>query len=254
MASLTLAFPAHAAEPVVDGSCGATLAEKSGQPLEVDAGALVNAPGTLDVGLGSQSDSLVALPVKDTVDGLGVSRVDPVAEPAERLCDTGQNVVNGAARPLQALLAGGEEPTEPEPGAPDDPAPGEPGEPGPDTPAPGEPEQPPAGNGAPEGGTPAGGSGGPVGTLAQAGGLTALDPLTVPPGAMAELPEPPARAPDLGQPDAGQDADASGESGTVEAMPAGNTPERLPVLLAVVALALVLAALVRTWRRRQPAA
>lgn len=250
--ALAFAAPAYAAEPVVDGSCDATVhGGTERKPLRVDAGALLNQPDVLDVGLGAESDALVALPVKETVDGLGVSEVEPVSEPVAGVCDGAQGMVNTLAAPVQNLVPGREDPAPPPPESggpgPGDPAPEpgpEPGGPGPDVPI-----------------LPGGGGGpatpdiddllGDLDPLALGSPFEALGPLTVPPA--AEIPAAPApeRAPDLGQPDAGEQQ--RDQPGQAQAVPAANEPDRLPLLLAVIALVLVVAALARTWMRGRPA-
>jgi len=63
---------------------------------------------------------------------------------------------------------------------------------------------------------------------------------------------PPGQAPIVGEAGAPPVVVAD-RSGTAEALPASNAPARLPLLLAVLALAIVAAALIRTWLRRKPA-
>ncbi|PXY31622.1 hypothetical protein [Prauserella muralis] len=270
-AAFLLASPgsAHAAEPVVAGSCDATLKGEDGKPLTVDLGAAANSPGVLDVGLGSGSGALVSLPVSDALDRLGVSRADLVVDPAGRICDTGQRTLNTVAAPVQqALPEEGVVPPPPPPEGPDEPEPDDPGDPGGDEPAPdpgapgdetpgggsgtGPDENLPGGTGSgnPQGGSPFGGSpfGGP---LTPVSAFSGLDPITIPPAASIPPVAPPA-APDLGQPDAGAGPDVRTEdSGTAQALPSAEAPDRLPLLLAVVALVLVIAALARTWLRRK---
>ncbi|MBK1784624.1 hypothetical protein [Prauserella cavernicola] len=263
-ALLLLPSTAFAEGEVVVGECDATLKGEDGKPLTVDLGAAVNQPGLLDLGLGSDSGALLSLPVKEALDGLGLSSADVLVNPLGEVCDVTQDTVNTLAAPVQEVLPNPQEeaPEAPEAPAPDDPAPGEPepGEPEPEQPAPGNPDAPGApgsdGDSGPGGAT--GSDGGDGAFLPSPGetvaieGFAPLGPISIPP--IAELPPmAPPIAPGAGQPDAGKvpDVTAMRDSGTVEALPAPDSPDRLPLLLAVVALVLVIAGLARTWLRRK---
>ncbi|MEU6644943.1 hypothetical protein ABZ863_20605 [Saccharomonospora sp. NPDC046836] len=247
-ATALLALPGTAtAAPVVAGSCDATLEGADGAPLTLDLGAALNAPGVLGVGLGSGSDAALSLPVKDLLDGLGVSRAEPVAATLGEVCATGQNAVNALTAPVQGVL--------PEPPSPADPAPPSeepesPGQPAPVAPAPEDPA--PVTPGA--GGTGVGSTALPVPPAGTNGDVPIQSATTGEDDAAAAVaaiqPVAPRVAPDLSQPDAARAPEVTArESGTAQALPTAGTPDRLPMLLAVAALVLVAAALVRTWIR-----
>lgn len=308
------------ADPVIKGSCANTLQSEGAQaralaadeePLTVDVGAAVGAPGQLDVGLGSDSASnstsqgeqqtqgagttgtedtasteraattestesaettenraaaeedtpLVSAPVADTVKTLGVGD-NPVGTMAARGCDVVQDVGNAAGETTAGVLSlGGDNQEEPPSDTPPGPNPpgDQPGGPGPGEPAPGPgpaPEEPGAQPGtAPT--TPGVGAPGssdalyPGGAIAYPPGLNATPPLTppmIPPGG------PPVQAPDLGTPGENQPDVRAQDSGTAEPMQAGADSNRLPSLLAIIALAVAVAALVRAWTRKNKAA
>jgi hypothetical protein len=72
----------------------------------------------------------------------------------------------------------------------------------------------------------------------------------VPP--LADLPsvKTPVQAPERSTPEAGKQPNVVAEdSGTAEALPESNPPERLPLLLAVLGLVIVAALLARAWMR-----
>ncbi|MFF5985800.1 hypothetical protein [Prauserella flavalba] len=249
---------------VVVGECDATLKGEDGKPLTVDLGAAVNQPGLLDLGLGSESGALLSLPVKEALDGLGVSDADLVVNPLGQVCDTTQTTVNALTAPVQDVLPN-PAPGEPSPEDPEDPEQPGPGEPDPGEPAPGDPGQPApgepgGGDGGENGPGGATGSDGGSGTFTPSPGYTVpingfvpLGPIEVPP-----MPSIPPLAPPLApgaQPDGGNVPDVANtrDSGTAHALPAPDSPERLPLLLAVVALVLVIAGLARSWLRRKAA-
>ncbi|WP_020663749.1 hypothetical protein [Amycolatopsis benzoatilytica] len=256
--STALAFPGTASadpnpapNPTLNGDCQSTLQNgQSGKPLTLDAGAPLNAPNRLTVGLDSQSQQadgngpLFALPVGDVVRGLGVGETPAVGSlAANTLCPTAQNAANGVGNTVQQVVGGVQKvvPLPPGPG----PRPGPPS-PGPKPPTPPGPGQP--------------GGGSTLEPVTSGNGLDGLGSLVsgIFTGA-AMLPASFVQAPIVTQVVPGklpQDqvptVDAK-KAGTAEALPAAVAPARLPLLLAVLALAIVAAALVRAWLRRAPA-
>lgn len=249
-ASATLAFPGSAfADDTLSGSCATTLEGARAQGLTLDLGAPLNIPGSLTVGLDGRNSAarqegapLLSLPVGDVVRGLGVGKVPLVTE----ACTGAQGVVNTVGDTTSGLL-GGNQPENP--GQP----PTEPGDPG--TP-PGGPGTPPSNPGGP--GTPGNEIDpvvtGPNGDFDAISGVF-ISAAFVPGGLGAPviIPiVPPGQAPIIGEAGAPPVVVAD-RSGTAQALPASNAPARLPLLLAVLALAVVAAALIRTWLRRNPA-
>ncbi|MEV6895771.1 hypothetical protein [Amycolatopsis sp. NPDC051372] len=258
--SAALALPATASadpSPTLDGDCSATLQNgKSGNGLSLDAGAPLNAPDRLTVGLDSkakQSDGnnpLFTLPVGDVVRGLGVGEVPVVGDATTNaVCPLAQNTANGVGNTTQSLVGGVTAPVVPAPptdNPPDDNPPGTP---------PGTPPGGPGGPGQP--GAP-GSSLDPV--ITGSGDLSGLDSIAGIFTNAAMLPSGLVQAPPVitqvipGQLPADQvpTVDAK-KSGTAEALPAVTPPAKLPMLIAVLALAIVAAALVRAWLRRKTA-
>ncbi|MFD2471382.1 hypothetical protein [Amycolatopsis silviterrae] len=254
--SAALAFPATASadpNPTVTGDCESTLQNgKNGTGLALDAGAPLNAPNRVTVGLDSKAkqadgnNTLLNVPVGDTVRALGVGEVPVVGETAAKdTCPFVQAAGNGVGNTTQALVGG--LPGTPLPTPPPTPKPPNP-TPHPPSPAPG-----PGGPGQP---APGGDSLGPVTT---GGGLSGLGSVSGIFTGAAMLPASFVQAPIVTQVVPGQlpqgqvpTVDAK-KSGTAEALPAANPPARLPLLIAVLALAMVAAALVRAWLRRKPA-
>jgi hypothetical protein len=241
-ASATLAFPGSAfADDTLSGSCATTLEGARAMGLTLDLGAPLNLPGQLTVGLDAQNGArqqsapLLSLPVGDAVRGLGLGKVPVVSE----ACTGLQSTVNAVGNTTQTLLGGNQPET---PGQP----PTEPGTP------PSNPGTPPANPGP-------GNEAGPVVTGPN-GELDAISGVFISAafvpgglGAPVVIPiVPPGQAPIIGEAGAPPVVIAD-RSGTAEAMPASNAPARLPLLLAVLALAIVAAALIRTWLRRNPA-
>ncbi|WP_329069669.1 hypothetical protein [Amycolatopsis sp. NBC_01480] len=255
--SAAIALPATAAadtSPTLSGSCPATLQNgKDGQGLTVDAGAPLNAPNRLTVGLDSKSkqadgqNNLLNLPVGDVVRTLGVGEVPVVGDAASNtVCPVVQGAANGVGNTTQALI-GGVQGALPQP----------PGGPG------GTPPGSPPGGTPPPGGSP--GSPNP-------GGGSSLDPVATGPGDVlagldsisgvftnaAMLPASFVQAPVITQvipgkvPEQPPTVDEK-KSGSAQALPAVAPPAKLPMLIAVLALAIVAAALVRAWLRRRPA-
>ncbi|WP_158879573.1 hypothetical protein [Amycolatopsis anabasis] len=254
-AALVLPGTASAApgpDPLLHGDCHATLKDKDGRPVTVDVGALVDKPGLLDLGLGSESTGagkdgkpLLSLPVSDLVHGLGLSNVPVVNEAATVVCDTAKTAGNGVAGALESALPGDDN----EPAPPDHkPGPGKPIPPTPGKPTPPNPGKPGGDQVSPVVSNPFNPDVfAPVSAFPRVGtAISATLPLTAPgiippvaPGLSPETPPPPNVV--------------AQNSGTAEALPAANPPARLPLLLAVLALALVAAALVRSWMRRKAA-
>jgi hypothetical protein len=256
--SAAIALPATAAadtSPTIGGSCPATLQNgKDGQGLTVDAGAPLNAPNRLTVGLDSKSkqadgqNNLLNLPVGDVVRTLGVGEVPLVGDAASNtVCPVVQGAANGVGNTTQALISGVQGALPQPPGGPGQPGPGQPG---PGQPGPGQP-----------------GPGGP-----NPGGGSSLDPVATGPGDVlagldsisgvftnaAMLPASFVQAPVITQvipgkvPEQPPTVDEK-KSGSAQALPAVAPPAKLPMLIAVLALAIVAAALVRAWLRRKPA-
>jgi hypothetical protein len=231
--------------PTLGGDCAATLqngqARDAKTGLLLDAGAPLNAPDRLTVGLDSSarntngSAPLLTLPVGDTVRALGIGEVPVVGDAtAKAVCPVAQNTVNGVGNLTQGVT--GQLPPLPLPPAP----------PGPNPPPP----NPPV----PPGQTPPGDSTGPVQTGAGGAGLPG-DAISGIFTNAALLPGSLIQAPVIAQIIPGEQVPTVDEqkSGTAEALPGVTPPAKLPMLLAVLALAIVAAALVRAWIRRKPA-
>ncbi|HET6703434.1 hypothetical protein [Amycolatopsis sp.] len=246
-ASAALAAPAAAeTNPTLGGSCEATLQQGSASGLTLDAGAPLNAPNQLTVGLDSSSRNtngskpLLTLPVGDTVKALGIGQVPVVGDAAAKgVCPAAQGTVNAVGDLTQGVT--GELPPLPLPPGPN-PNPPQPAPPGPTPPNPGP--------------NPPGGSTGPVVTGPGNAGLPG-DAISGIFTNAALLPGSLVQAPVIAQIIPGQQVppptvDAQ-RSGTAEALPGVTPPAKLPMLLAVLALAIVAAALVRAWIRRSPA-
>ncbi|RZQ65063.1 hypothetical protein [Amycolatopsis suaedae] len=250
LVAAALALPGTASadvgvDPMIVDSCDATLKGKNGKPLTIDLGAPVDAPGLLTVGLGSKSKGtngnskpLLSLPVKEALDGLGISKNRLVADTAGRLCDTTKSAGNEVSGLTQSVLPT-DDIVDTKPPAQERPEP-------PNKPNDPKPQPTPPSNG-PGGINPGGGSGGGSAVSPIQSNLQPLGPLgavigpVLPPGAA------PPMAPDLG----GAPPQVLAEnSGTAESLPASSPPERLPLLLAVLALAIVAALLARAWRKK----
>ncbi|MFT7870303.1 hypothetical protein [Amycolatopsis sp. A24] len=255
-ASAAFAAPAVAeTNPTLGGSCPATLQQGSSSGLTLDAGAPLNAPNQLTVGLDSSSLNtngtapLLRLPLGDTVKALGIGKVPLIGDAAAKgVCPAAQATVNtvggltqGVADdlpPLPLPPTPGPKPPQPVPPAP--PAP--PAPPGPTPPNPGP--------------NPPGSTTGPIVTTSGNAGLPG-DAISGIVTNSALLPGTLAQAPVIAQIIPGEQVppptvDAQ-KSGTAEALPGVTPPAKLPMLLAVLALAVVAAALVRAWIRRSPA-
>ncbi|WP_410667074.1 hypothetical protein [Amycolatopsis sp. cmx-4-68] len=255
-ASAALAAPGVASaetSPTLGGDCGATLQKghdtKTG--LVLDAGAALNAPNQLTVGLDSSSRNtngsapLLTLPVGDTLKALGIGELPVVGDTtAKTVCPTAQALVNTVGGVTQGVAAELPPPLPLPPGPnPNPPAPPGPTPPGPTPPGP-----------TPPGPNPPGDSTGPIVT---GPGNAALpgDAISGVFTNAALLPGSLIQAPVIAQIIPGQQIPTVDEqrSGTAEALPGVTPPAKLPMLLAVLALAIVAAALVRVWIRGRPA-
>ncbi|MBE1499746.1 hypothetical protein H4696_006846 [Amycolatopsis lexingtonensis] len=246
-ATAALAMPGVASadtSPTLGGDCAATLqngqARDAKTGLVLDAGAPLNSPNQLTVGLDSTSRNtngtapLLTLPVGDTVRALGIGDVPVVGDVAAKgVCPVAQGTVNTVGNITQGVAD--ELPPLPLPPAPNPP------QPAPPSPV-------------PPGPNPPGDSTGPVTTGPGNAGLPG-DAISGIFTNAALLPGTLVQAPVVAQIIPGQQVptvDAQ-RSGTAEALPGLTPPAKLPMLLAVLALAIVAAALVRAWIRRKPA-
>ncbi|MEU8631016.1 hypothetical protein AB0C38_02530 [Amycolatopsis sp. NPDC048633] len=246
-ASAALVAPGVASadpSPTLGGDCSATLqngqARDAKTGLVLDAGAPLNAPNRLTVGLDSSAKNtngsapLLTLPVGDTLRALGVGDVPVVGDAAAKaVCPAAQGVVNTVGGVTQGVAD--ELPPLPLPPAPNPPQP-----------------NPPAPT--PPGQTPPGDSTGPVTSGPGNAGLPG-DAISGIFTNSALLPGSLIQAPVIAQIIPGQQVPTVDEqrSGSAEALPGVTPPAKLPMLLAVLALAIVAAALVRAWIRRKPA-
>ncbi|RSN58973.1 hypothetical protein DMH01_23570 [Amycolatopsis sp. WAC 04182] len=245
-----LAFPmtATAAEepnPTLSGDCAATLQNgKSADGLVLDAGAPLNSPEALTVGLDSKAKTaqgrkpLLSLPVGDLVrpTGLTDNAVGDLA--AQGVCKPAQGTVNALGNLTQDVTKdvppvvqppSPRPPEDPKPPQPPTPGPGQPGGPGSELPV-----QTGPGSSTGIGGDSIAGliSNAALlpGSFVQAPVITEIIPGEVPPPTVDEK-----------------------DAGNAQAIQAPVAPAKLPLLLAVLALAVVAAALVRAWLRGKPA-
>ncbi|GAA3534342.1 hypothetical protein GCM10022222_17340 [Amycolatopsis ultiminotia] len=252
--SAALAFPNTAMadpgtpdpSPTLNGDCAATLQnDKDGQGLALDAGAPLNAPDRVTVGLDSKAkqadgkDPLLTVPVGDVARTLRVGETPAVGDVAAKtVCPVAQNTVNGVGNTTQQLIKQvpvtppGETPEPPAPQPPPQPEP-----PGGSTPDPGSTPNPDETVGPDDLDSISGICTG--GAMLPASFVQAPVVTQVIPGQLPQNPVPPT-------------VDEK-KSGSAQALPAAAAPDRLPLLLAVLALAIVAAALVRAWLRRKPA-
>lgn len=249
-ASAALAAPGVAnaeTSPTLGGSCEATLQQGSASGLTLDAGAPLNAPNQLTVGLDSSSRNtdgsapLLTLPLGDTVKALGIGQVPLVGDAtAKGVCPAAQGTVNAVGNLTQGVAS--ELPSLPPSPGPKPPQPAPPAPPAPNPPNPGP--------------NPPGSSTGPVVSGPGNAGLPgdAISGIytnaALLPGSLVQAPVIAQIIPGRQVPPPTVDAQ---RSGTAEALPAVTPPAKLPMLLAVLALAIVAAALVRAWIRRSPA-
>jgi hypothetical protein len=244
-ATLALAPSASAdPSPTLGGDCATTLqnnpSRNGNSGLLLDAGAPLNAPDRLTVGLDSSAkqtnggNPLLSLPLGDTVKALGLGDTPVVGDlAANGVCPAAQGTVNTLGDATQGLT--GQLPPLPIPPNPPQPKP-----PVPQPPAP----------------APPGNSTGPITTGPGGAGLPgdAISGIFID---AALLPGNLIQAPVVAQVLPGQENKPptveSQQSGNAQALPAVAPPAKLPMLLAVLALAVVAAALVRAWLRRKPA-
>lgn len=275
------AVAAEGPDDVIVNDCDATLAgAEEGKPITLDAGALVQAPGVLTVGLGSEAsgtngdeEPLLVLPVADATEATNLNDAQLVKDTTGTVCGT---VVDGAAKPAvntlsataQSALPGDDliAPPGDDDGNGDGDGDGDNNGDGEGTPPPEDPDGPgtqPPGSEQPgdqpgSGITPIGfgpGSSGLGGInrgiqfAALNNAFDTLGSLALPPAAVG----PPVQAPDLGTPKPGEQPPAprAQDSGTAQAVPASNEQDRLPLLLAVIALAVAVLALSKTWFARK---
>ncbi|MCP2255139.1 hypothetical protein LY13_003913 [Prauserella aidingensis] len=240
---------------VVDGECDSTLKGEDGEPLAVDVGAAVGAEGLAGIGTGSEAeDTLVSLPLKETLATLGVNETGLVVDSLGQVCDTTRRTVNTLGATTHGLTEGltPEEPAPEEPGDPEQPGEPQPEpqpepEPGPERPGtdPGEDE---SGADVPDAPAPA-----PVDqdVLAQP-----LSPVELPPSADITVPKAPV-GPGMDVPNQGSRPGAqentTRKSGTARALPQASETDRLPLAVSVGALLLVVAGLSRAWVARKNA-
>lgn len=245
-----LAFPMTATaagepNPTLSGDCAATLQNgKSADGLVLDAGAPLNSPEALTVGLDSKAKTaegrkpLLSLPVGDLVKttGLTDNAVGDLA--AQGVCTPAQGTVNAVGNLTQEVTKdvppvvtppSPRPPEDPQPPQPPTPGPGQPGGPGSELPV-----QAGPGSSTGIGGDSIAGLIGNAallpGSFVQAPVITEIIPGEVPPPTVDEK-----------------------DAGNAQAIQAPVAPAKLPLLLAVLALAVVAAALVRAWLRGKPA-
>ncbi|GAB3703884.1 hypothetical protein GCM10027598_03270 [Amycolatopsis oliviviridis] len=249
--SAGLAFPtfAMAAEepnPTLSGECASTLQNgKTADGLVLDAGAPINSPEALTVGLDSKAKTaegrkpLLSLPVGDVVKATGLTD-NPVGDlVAQGVCEPAQGTVNAVGNLTQGVTEDvppivkppTPKPPNPEPPQPQPPkpGPGQPGGPGTELPV----ESGPGSSTGIGGDSIAGVISNAAllpGSFVQAPVITEIIPGEVPPPTVDEK-----------------------DTGNAQAVQAPITPAKLPLLLAVLALAVVAAALVRAWLRGKAA-
>jgi hypothetical protein len=219
--------------------------------LTVDAGAALTVPGVLTLGLDAEPAKapanvdkapLLAVPLGDAMKTLGLGNT-PVAGDlvAQTVCPAVQDAANVAGNTTQTVLKVAEAVVQPVkfPGH----APRVPGVP---------PASPPVTPGA-------GDQIGPIQTVpgSSTSGVDATSGIfiggTLLPGNVAAPEVIPVFPPGQTLGADGVPPTVANRAGTVQALPASPSPARLPLLLAVLALAVVAAALVRTWIHREPA-
>ncbi|MGW4126700.1 hypothetical protein [Amycolatopsis japonica] len=243
-----LAFPmtATAAEepsPTLSGDCGSTLQNgKAGNGLTADVGAPLGSSEVLTVGLDSKAKTaegrkpLLSLPVGDLVKTTGLTDNAAGDLVAQGVCTPAQGAVNAVGNLTQGVadelpVPEVPKPPKPEPPKPEPPkpGPGQPGGPGSELPV----ETAPGSSTGIGGDSIAGLISNAAllpGSFVQAPVITEIIPGEVPPPTVDEK-----------------------DTGNAQAIQAPVAPAKLPLLLAVLALAVVAAALVRAWLRGKPA-
>ncbi|WP_370945775.1 hypothetical protein AB5J62_42835 [Amycolatopsis sp. cg5] len=245
----SLAFPLTAmADDTLSGSCATTLQGARANGLVLDAGAALNLPGKLTIALDSQSAArqdgkpLLSLPVGDAVRALGAGNSPQV----RGLCTSAQNAVNAVGDTTQSALGGKQQPK------PDKPAP-VPHEPGKPDPKPSDPATGTTTTPATEINPVVPIDGGGPGAVAVPGFF--LNPYPLPANFSAGAPViapsvPPGKAPSL-RVDDDTPVVVADRAGTAQALVAPQAPARLPLLLAVLAVSVVAAGLLRAWMYRK---
>ncbi|WP_181777295.1 hypothetical protein [Amycolatopsis pittospori] len=242
----TIAMAAEEPNPTLSGECAATLQNgKAANGLVLDAGAPLNSPEALTVGLDSKAKTaegrkpLLSLPVGDVVKATGLTDNAVGDLAAKGLCPPVQGTVNAVGNLTQGVVEqvpgvpevppGPKPPEDPKPPQPEPPKPPAPGGPGSELPV----ESDPGSSTGIGGDSIAGVIGNAAllpGNFVQAPVITEIIPGEVPPPTVDEK-----------------------DTGNAQAVQAPVTPAKLPLLLAVLALAVVAAALVRAWLRGKPA-
>ncbi|WP_409489601.1 hypothetical protein [Amycolatopsis sp. cmx-11-12] len=247
----TFAMAAEGPNPTLSGKCAATLQNgETADGLVLDAGAPLNSPEALTVGLDSKAKTaegrkpLLSLPVGDLVKATGLTDNAVGDLAAKSVCPPAQGAVNAVGNLTQGVVeevpglpeippGPGPGPQPPEPGPkppqPEPPKPGQPGGPGSELPV----ESGPGSSTGIGGDSIAGVISNAAllpGNFVQAPVITEIIPGEVPPPTVDEK-----------------------DTGNAQAVQAPVAPAKLPLLLAVLALAVVAAALVRAWLRGKPA-
>ncbi|MFK0243189.1 hypothetical protein ACIQUM_00710 [Amycolatopsis azurea] len=249
--SAGLAFPTFAMaagepSPTLSGDCASTLQNgKTADGLVLDAGAPIGSAEALTVGLDSKAKTaegrkpLLSLPVGDVVKATGLTDnqvgdlvAQGVCKPAQGVVNTVGNLTQGVTQDVPPIV----KPPTPKPPTPNPPqpqppkpGPGQPGGPGTELPV----ESGPGSSTGIGGDSIAGVISNAAllpGNFVQAPVITEIIPGEVPPPTVDEK-----------------------DTGNAQAVQAPVTPAKLPLLLAVLALAVVAAALVRAWLRGKPA-
>lgn len=237
------ATAAEEPSPTLSGDCGSTLQNgKSGNGLTADVGAPLGSSEVLTVGLDSKAKTaegrkpLLSLPVGDLVKTTGLTDNAAGDLVAQGVCTPAQGAVNAVGNLTQGVadelpVPEVPKPPKPEPPKPEPPkpGPGQPGGPGSELPV----ETAPGSSTGIGGDSIAGLISNAAllpGSFVQAPVITEIIPGEVPPPTVDEK-----------------------DTGNAQAIQAPVAPAKLPLLLAVLALAVVAAALVRAWLRGKPA-
>ncbi|MEU3625735.1 hypothetical protein BS329_07020 [Amycolatopsis coloradensis] len=264
----TVAMAAEKPNPTLSGECAATLRNgSSANGLVLDAGAPLNSPEALTVGLDSKAKTaegrkpLLSLPVGDLVKTTGLTDNAIGDLVAKGICPPVQSAVNAVGNLTQGVAEELPLPELPEPPKPEPPKP-EPPKPEPPTPEPPTPEPPDPGPKPPRPEPPMPGQpGGPGSELpieSGPGSSTGIggDSIAGVISNAALLPGDFVQAPVIIETIPGEVPPPTvdeKDTGTAQAIQAPVAPAKLPLLLAVLALAVVAAALVRAWLRGKPA-
>lgn len=243
----TFAMAAEGPNPTLSGKCAATLQNgETADGLVLDGGAPLGSPEALTVGLDSKAKTaegrkpLLSLPVGDLVKATGLTDNEVGDLVAQGVCPPAQGAVNAVGNLTQGVVdqvpgvpeiprPPKPEPPKPEPPKPEPPKPGQPGGPGSELPV----ESGPGSSTGIGGDSIAGVISNAAllpGNFVQAPVITEIIPGEVPPPTVDEK-----------------------DTGNAQAVQAPVAPAKLPLLLAVLALAVVAAALVRAWLRGKPA-